>query len=91
MEEARFLEILNDPEDKIKVDLLMDTGCNVMKGMFIIAKYLPESGIEGASHDVIYCCSIESIITAGITEEDAIKLRRLNWMTIDDCRLACFV
>lgn len=67
-------------------------GCNALAGLNIIAKYLPNSGIEGAEHDEIFAATISSILEAGLTEEDAVKLRKLNWM-IDESStgLACFV
>lgn len=67
-------------------------GDNALLGLLIINKYLPKMGIEAAEHDVIYSADIGSLIEAGITEEDTITLRRLNWM-IDEFEegLACFV
>lgn len=67
-------------------------GCNVFSGLEIIRKYLPKLGIEGAEHDIIFSATISEILEAGITEEDALKLRKLNWM-IDETNtgLACFV
>ena len=64
---------------------------NAFVGLQIIRKYLPKSGIEGADHDVIYSASVEKLLEAGITKEDAIELRRLNWMIEDGEYLACFV
>ena len=66
--------------------------CNVFLGLKIITKYLPKEGISGASHDVVYSVTIAQILEAGITEEDAIELRKLNWMTDEtNTGLACFV
>ncbi len=67
-------------------------GCNALTGLNIIAKYLPEHGVEGAEHDIIFAATISDILEAGLTEEDAKKLRSLNWM-IDETStgLACFV
>lgn len=88
MNEERFLEIMKD-------DCLggrkLNEGCNAVKGLLIIQKYLPLSGIEGANHDIIYSVKVEKIVSAGITEEDAIELREQNWMVQDDTYLACFV
>jgi hypothetical protein len=69
-------------------------GDNAFQGLQIIAKYIDPNKtdiITGASHDVIYSVSIISIIKAGITEEDVIKLKKLNWMLEDADYLACFV
>ena len=68
------------------------TGDNAMKGLNIIAKYFdPEETIlQGADHDIIYSVGVEEIIEKGITEEDVIALRKLNWMTENES-LACFV
>jgi hypothetical protein len=66
------------------------TGDNALQGLNIIVKYLPEKGIEGAGHDIIFAASIDEICEAGITFEDVKKLKELNWM-IDEGALACFV
>lgn len=65
-------------------------GDNAMQGLLIITKYLPNRGITGADHDVIYSASVEEIVDAGITEKDVRELRRLNWM-VEYGGLACFV
>ena len=75
MEEERFKEIMDD-EDIGGVGMFAEEGCNAVKGLLIIKKYLPLKGIEGANHDIIYSISVESIVEAGITEDDAIELRR---------------
>ncbi len=91
MDIKSFLEIISDPEDKIECDLLMsESKCNVLRGLNIIAKYLPDSGVESASHDVVHACSVDLLLSAGITEEDAINLRRLNWSVEDEEYLCCF-
>jgi len=64
---------------------------NTLLGLNIIAKYLPKSGIEAAEHDIIFACSIDEILEAGLTKEDAIELRNLNWMIEDNEGLACYV
>lgn len=83
-----FEEIMAD--DERSGVRLNEPGDNALKGLLIITKYLPNSGIEGANHDVIYSCSAEDLVNAGITTEDAILLNALNWM-VDDESLACFV
>lgn len=85
MNREKFIEIMLDEDIKVSWE-----GCNVFLGLEIIRKYLPKSGIEGASHDIVYSVDIDEIIEAGITEEDVRKLRSLNWLTEDEY-LACFV
>lgn len=65
-------------------------GDNAYQGLQIIAKYT-DYLIQGADHDIIYSANIGILIEAGITEEDCLKLRRLNWMIEDNSYLACFV
>ena len=66
-------------------------GCNVFSGLEIIRKYIPGAGIEGADHDIVYSVDIDKLVEAGITEEDTMKLRGLNWMVEDNDYLACHV
>jgi len=66
-------------------------GNNTTKGLAIINSFLPDSGIEGADHDIIYSCNIQELIDAGATKEDFEKLAKLNWMVQDSEYLACFV
>jgi len=70
-------------------------GDNTFQGLVIIAKYIDikeNDIIAGVEHDILYSVDIDDIIDNGITIEDAIKLRELNWMIEEDfdC-LACFV
>ena len=81
-----FETIMEGDDDLMNID-----DDNAFVGLQIIRKYLPKSGIEGADHDVIYSASVEKLLEAGITKEDAIELRRLNWMIEDGEYLACFV
>lgn len=74
-------------------DSKLDAGDNAFAGLQIIAKYINPKEKElicGADHDVIYSVDVDDLIDAGITEEDAIALRTLNWMIRHD-GLACFV
>ena len=65
---------------------------NALIGLNIIAKYLPYSGVQAAEHDIIYACDVEELVNAGLTEEDARRLRDINWMIDDDSDcLACYV
>ena len=86
MTEEKFLSIMED--ESIETDW---RGCNATQGLLIMQKYLPEKGIAGAGHDAIWGSNIEDLIDAGITEEDVIKLRKLNWMVEDDTHMSCFV
>ncbi len=66
-------------------------GDNAFDGLVLIKKYMPtDDVICGADHDIIYSVDIDQLIKAGITEEDVIKLAKLNWMIRDDY-MACFV
>jgi len=86
MTEERFIEIMESDIAAIPEE------CNVFLGLKIITKYCPKDGIEGAAHDEIFSVTIKKIIEAGITEEDTIELRKLNWMLDETCTaLACFV
>lgn len=86
--------------DRARLEVILDqdmpysernqTGCSALLGLNLIAKYLPGSGIGGAEHDQIYACGVNELLVAGITEEDAIALRKLNWF-IDEDSLATFV
>jgi hypothetical protein len=89
--EERVVEILNDDEELYKAEW---NGDNAFQGMQIIAKYIDPTEndiLQAAGHDIIYGPDIDELIAAGITEEDVIKLRKLNWMIEDDSYLACFV
>lgn len=85
MNRERFEEIMDGESDLSKFDK-----CTALLGLNLIAKYLPKSGIGGASHDEIYACGVDELLEAGLTEEDAIVLRDMNWM-IDEDSLAKFV
>jgi hypothetical protein len=86
MKVERFCELMSGDSGRA----LSDVGCNALEGLKIINSIMPNRGISGAGHDVIYSASIYEIIEAGITEEQVLKLRELNWM-IDEDSLACFV
>ena len=66
-------------------------GNNTTQGLAIINSFLPDSGVEGADHDIIYSCDVEDLIKAGAKKEDFEKLAKLNWMVQDRQYLACFV
>lgn len=88
MDIKRFEEIMKD--STIGIIFREGDKDQTLIGLNIIAKYLPESGIEGADHDIIYSVDCINLVEAGITEEDTIKLREMNWMIKDDY-LACYV
>lgn len=65
---------------------------NACVGLQIIRKYCPTKGIEGAGHEIIYSVDPDELVEAGITEEDAIRLRDINWMIDSESGcMACFV
>ena len=70
-------------------------GDNAIQGLNIIAKYIDpkkESIVCGADHDVIFSVDIDDLITAGITEEDVMALKLLNWCNYEgEDYLGCFV
>lgn len=74
MDRERFEEIFsaehNWEEDKSRH--------RIFEGFKIIHKYIPHFEIEPA-HDIIFSNSVDDIIDAGITEEDAKLLRDMNW------------
>jgi len=76
--------------ESVESDICDLKECNVYAGLKIITKYCPSEGIEGADHDIIYSVGVESLVDAGISEEDVKQLARLNWM-IQNEYLACFV
>jgi hypothetical protein len=83
MTEERFIEIMEGDNRNWEGD-------NAYQGLQILSKYT-DNLVHGADHDIIYSASIDTLIEAGITEEDVIKLRDLNWMVEDEMYLACFV
>lgn len=85
MNAERFSEIMDADVCSRRYDK-----CTALLGLQIISKYLPNSGIGAASHDQIFACGVDEIVAAGITEEDAIQLRDMNWM-IDEESLSKFV
>ena len=83
MTEERFIEIMEGNSGNWKGD-------NAYQGLQILSKYTNDL-IQGAEDDMIHSENINTLIEAGITEEDVIKLRELNWMVEDEMYLACFV
>lgn len=65
-------------------------GDNAFQGLKILSKYT-HNLIHGADHDVIWSESIDVLLENGLTREDAIKLREINWMIEENTYMACFV
>ena len=84
MNKEEFIKIFDEDDDSSW------DGDNALQGCNIMAKYCEEV-IQGAGHDVIWCCDIEELIDGGITEEDCIQLRKLNWFIEDSSYMACYV
>lgn len=80
---AEFYEIFEDMEwDK------NDKGDMIFKGLCIIAKYIDPSKtniVTFATHDEIWSVTIDQLIEAGITKDDAINLRKLHWSLNREC------
>ncbi len=51
----------------------------VILGLNLITKYIPDPDIS-PDHDIIYACDVDELIKAGLTEADAVELRKMNWM-----------
>ena len=84
-----FIEIFDDEE--ISGSLLSGLdGDNAMIGLNLIAKYIKGRVLQSAEHDVIYSATVEELVEAGITKDDAEYLSRINW-AIEDGSLICFV
>lgn len=64
-------------------------GDNAFRGLQILSKYT-DNLIQGAEHDIIYSCDIETVIE-DLSEKHAIALAKLNWMLHDGEHFACFV
>ena len=88
MLEERFIELMEIERSFLIVDHIK--GCDVLKGLLIITKYLPTMGIEAAGHDQVFSVSVEEIVSSGITEEDTLALNDLGWFIEYDV-LAHFV
>lgn len=69
-------------------------GDNAFQGLQIIRKYFPDKDVIcGAEHDVLYSVDADDLCEAGLTDEDARALRKLNWHIDEDAGdcMACFV
>lgn len=86
----KFLEQLRNKKEPKKVESLERflelqestksswDGDNTYQGAQIIAKYTTNI-FQAAGHDIIYSEDVDVLIEAGITEEDAKDLFKLNW------------
>jgi len=89
MTEERLIEIMQSDEIETKWE-----GDNTLQGFAILSKYIdPKLNIllTGASWDIIYGPYISDLISLGITEDEVIALRGLNWMLENESYFACFV
>jgi len=69
-------------DDEIEQDLPY----SAFLGLQILRKYCPEADIGAASHDLVCSTvSVDDACEAGITKDDIIQLRRMNWMIEEDC------
>lgn len=69
-------------------------GDNAFQGLMIISKYISPAKktlIVAAGHDIIHSVYVKDLLEAGLTEEDAVSLRKLNWMITEYDSLACFI
>ena len=64
-------------------------GDNAFQGLQILSKYT-KNLIHDAEHDIIYSEDVDEIVDK-MSEEDAVNLRKLNWMIYDGEYFACFV
>jgi hypothetical protein len=87
MTEEEFIQIFEGDSDNWEGD-------NAFQGLQIIAKYIDPAKhiiIDGAGHDELWSVDISKIIEAGITRDDVVALRKLNWSLNDDTYLMLFV
>lgn len=70
---------------------LMKVKCNAYEGLKILNKYTKKPLVRHAEYKIIYSISLIDAISTGMTRDDAIKLRRLNWMSDQNGHFACFI
>ncbi len=83
----KFIEIFDNTDSDW-------TGDNAVKGLLILCTILDPNEhelIEGAGHDEIWGPQLETLIEAGITEDQVKQLALLNWSIEDSEYLTCFV
>jgi len=69
------------------------SGCNIMKGLLIISKYIDPDKEEilcHAEHDQIWSVELDELVDAGVTKEDLEQLNKLGWYT-DEGALSRYV
>ena len=82
MDRELFDKIFDEIESKWEGD-------NAFQGLQILSKYT-DNLLQDAEHDKIWSVDVDELIELGITRDDVVMLRRLNWM-IEEGSLACFV
>jgi len=87
MKRDEFIKIFEESDGGLLHKL---NDCNVFVGLQVIREYIPNAGIEGANHDIIYSVDIDKLIKAGIHRKDAEYLGKINWM-IEEDSMACYV
>jgi hypothetical protein len=70
----RFDEIMKADHERLR-----DPRNDILTGLNIMAKYLPNEGIGAAEHDQVWAADVDQLLAAGITEEDLVMLSRLGW------------
>lgn len=70
-------EILDGIFENTETNYKFD-GDRALQGLNIFSKYV-KTVVLGAEHDVLYGPDVDTIIEAGLTEEDAISLALLGW------------
>lgn len=90
MDYKRLTEIFSEENDNGERDW---EGDNALRGLKILEKYAPgKDVITGADHDIIFSISGEKALEKGLTEEEALTLRKLNWSFSEDYgNFSCFV
>lgn len=82
-----------DQVEKIFQDenIKQDMPSSVFLGLELLRKYIPNADIASAAHDIVYSSiNVEQACNAGISKDDVIKLRKMNWMIDQNC-FASFV
>ena len=83
MKSEDFYKLFSD-EDYCNMD---SNGDATFRGLVIISNYIDTSKnrIIQSGHDVVYSSDISELIEAGISEEDANKLKEDNWFIDSEC------
>ena len=62
---------------------------SILEGLQILSKYSNNSTLKATEHEILYSISPQESIDNGITEEDVVQLKGLNWMLHEEA-FACF-